>query len=287
MRTPVSVTILTKNEERFIERCIKSVDWADEVLVMDSGSTDRTREIARALGATVVKQEWLGWTEQHQRALEAARNDWVFVIDCDEIVTPELRDSILKVLSGPMDERDGYAVDRRDEFLGILLPNMRRGSKLRNFVRLFNRKRGAYDPTMRVHEEVRVPGRTILLEGFLLHWRAPRIDDRIASINQYSSIEAEELSDNRRRASVLRMVSLPVLRFAWCYIACGGFRCGTHGLIDAVLRGTSEFVREVKLWEMQHAPKTLHPPEEVYQESAIQHPGLIANRSAEIVDERL
>lgn len=279
VRTPISAVILTKNEELFIERCIKSVDWADEVLVFDSGSTDRTREIARSLGANVQEQEWLGWTEQHQKALAAARNDWVFVIDCDEIVTPELHASILETAGKPMDERDGYAVDRRDEFLGVLLPNMRRRSKRLNFVRLFNRRHSGYDPTMRVHEEIRFPGKAVQLEGFLLHWRAPTISDRMNSINHYSTIEAEELNDNGHRATGLRIVSRPVLRFMWCYVACGGFRCGTRGLMDAILRGISEFARDVKLWEMQNAPKTLHPPAEVYKEASVtQKP--VSNRTA-------
>src|SRR3712207_2013002 len=99
----ISAIILTKNEEQFIERCIRSVHWADEVLVIDSCSTDRTREIAASLGANVYEQEWLGWSGQRNKAASLGENDWVFFIECDEIVTPELARSIEDAMNGPVD----------------------------------------------------------------------------------------------------------------------------------------------------------------------------------------
>src|SRR3954447_23349753 len=137
---PITFVILTKNEEAFIERCLASVAWADEALVLDSGSTDRTREIARSLGASVYEQPWLGWVPQRQAGIALARNDWVLILEADEIVSDELRDGICAVMASSPEPRDGYVVDRRDEFFGQLFPNMRRAALRRTFVRLFNRK---------------------------------------------------------------------------------------------------------------------------------------------------
>lgn len=261
----LTVIILTKNEEQFIERCLRSVGWADEMLVLDSGSSDRTREIAASLGANVYEQEWLGYSQQRNKATSLAKHDWVFFVEGDEIVTPELARSIQEVMGGPMDERDGYSVDRRGDFLGLLLPNMSNARKRRNFVRLFSRRYSTYDPAMRVHEEVRFPGEAIPLRGVLIHWRAYTMDEYITVFNRYATVEAEVLNEKGRRANGFRIFLWPILRFSWNYVARGGARLGTRGLIHAMLQATSEYVRYAKLWEMQNAPRMLHPPAHIYR----------------------
>ncbi len=264
---PLSAIVLTKNEEQFIERCIKSVAWADEVLVVDSGSTDKTREIAASLGATVCEQEWLGYAAQRNKALCFAKHDWVFFLDADEIVTSELADSIAKVLSSSMDDRDGYSVDRRGDFLGILLPNESRSSKRRNFVRLFNRKHSAYDSTVKVHEEVQFPGKAIPLQGTLIHWGGNKMDDYVAALNRYSLLEAEVLDEKGYRVNGLIIFLRPILRFLWIYIARYNFLLGTRGLLNAMLGATREYVRYAKLWEMQNVTSVLHPSPQIYSPS--------------------
>jgi (heptosyl)LPS beta-1,4-glucosyltransferase len=261
---PISVIILTRNEELFIARCVGSVLWADEVVVLDSGSDDRTMAIAMGLGAKVYQQPWLGWSAQRANAISLAKNDWVLVLEADEIVTPALAQSIQTAMSGVVVEEDGYSVDRRGDFYGILLPNESRASKRLNFVRLFNRKHSAYDPTMKVHEEVRFPGRAIPLAGTLLHWRGYIIDEYIPVFNRYATAEAEMLYERGDRANALTIFMRPVLRFLWCYVAKGGFRLGTRGLIHAQLKATSEYIRYTKLWEIQNAQRVLHPPAHLY-----------------------
>lgn len=263
---PISVIILTKNEEEFIERCIKSVLWADEVLVLDSASTDRTRELASSLGANVYEQEWLGYAAQRNKAISLAKNDWVFFLDADEIVTPELARSIQAALNEPVDERDGYSVDRRGDFYGILLPNPSRPKKKLNFVRLFNRRYSGYDPAMKVHEEVQFPGKAILLQGVLIHWRAYMMDEYITSINRYATLEAEVLHEKGYRVNGLTIFLRPILRFLWCYVVRQGFRLGTRGLIHALLKATSEYIRYAKLWEMQNAERVIDPPAHIYSD---------------------
>jgi glycosyltransferase involved in cell wall biosynthesis len=250
--TPLSVVVLTKNEEALIERCIDGVRFADEIVVVDSGSTDRTRELAAQKGAVVIEQEWLGWSRQRNRGAEAARNDWIFVLEADEVVSPELERSIGDVLDGPLDARDGYTLERRSEFLGVLMPNEARRSKRRTFVRMFNRTQSEYDPTQLVHEEVRVPGRSIPLEGALLHWRPQPFDQVVSVINGYGTVEAEMLAERGVRATRLRILGKPILRFLWCYVRKGGFRMGTPGLIWAMLKASGEYYRYAKLWEKQN-----------------------------------
>ena len=261
----LTVIILTLNEEEFIERCIKSVLWVDEVLVVDSNSTDRTREIAAVSGARVYEQKWLGWSGQRNKGVELAKNDWVMFVEGDEIVTLQLAQSIQDVMSRPMDDRDGYCLDRRGDFYGLLLPNVSRPAKRRSFVRLFNRKYSAYDMNMRVHEEVIFPGKSIPLEGVLIHWRAYVMDEYMTVFNRYATVEAETLNEKGVRATGLKILIRPILRFLWCYIAKGGIWLGTRGIIHAVLQATSEYMRYTKLWEMQQAPRVAHPPESIYK----------------------
>ena len=239
MMTPLSVVIMTKNEESVISRCIGSVVWADEVLVIDSGSTDKTKEIAASLGANVYEQAWLGFSAQRNRGAQLAQHDWVLFIDADEIVTEELAASVQKVMQGTPDAKDGYAVDRRGDFLGVLLPNESRPSKRRNFIRLCNRQYSAYDPDMPVHEEMRFPGKAISLEGVLLHWNGFTMDEFVPLFNRYATLEAQALNGMGKKATALDIIVRPVLRFFWSYLAKGGWRLGTRGLMHAMLKGSS------------------------------------------------
>lgn len=279
----LSVIILTKNEELFIGRCIRSVIWADEVLVLDSGSTDRTREIACSLGANVYEQEWLGYSIQRDKAISLAKNDWVFLVDSDEIVTPKLARSIQEALNGSLDERNGYSVNRRGDFYGILMPNTSPPNRRLNYVRLFNRRYSAYDPTMKVHEEVQFAGKAILLKGDLIHWRAYMMDEYITSANRYASLEAEALNEKEYRVNGLTIFLRPILRFLWCYIAHKEFLLGTRGLIHAMLLATREYIRYAKLWEMQNAKRVINPPLHIYSDPSVEekHSNVIRTASSE------
>ena len=258
---------MTKNEERFIARCIGSVSWADEVLVIDSGSTDRTKEVAESLGANVYGQSWLGFSAQRNRGAELAQHDWILFLDADEVVTEALAASVKQVLRGTPDARDGYAVDRRGDFLGVLLPNEARPSKRRTFIRLCNRRCSAYDPDMPVHEEVWFPGESIPLGGVLLHWNGFTIDEFVPLFNRYATVEAQTLDAEGKRATALDIFVRPVLRFFWSYLARGGWRLGTRGLMHAMLKASSDYMRYAKLWELQNVTSTADPPAELYRPS--------------------
>jgi glycosyltransferase involved in cell wall biosynthesis len=248
----VSVVILTKNEARLIARAISSVSWADEVVVVDSGSTDQTRELAQGLGAVVHHQDWLGWRLQHEAAAARASHDWIFSLDADEIVTPELGAAIVEALRSNPDPRDGFVLERREEFLGTLMPNMRRRSNRKSFVRLYNRTQGHYDPALDIHEQVRCPGRLHGLNGSLLHWRNYTIGQQADTLNRNADIEARMLVRQGGRWGRAWLIGKPVLRFLWLYLACGNWRFGTRGYIWSVLHSGAEFLRQAKAWELQH-----------------------------------
>jgi (heptosyl)LPS beta-1,4-glucosyltransferase len=262
-RHPISVLLISKNEQTFIERCIRSVSWSDQVLLLDSGSTDRTVEIAESLGADVIRTpDYPGWAAQFNRAADKARNDWVFIMDCDEIVTPALARSIQATAESPMQPQDAYAVNRRGDFLGALLPNSSNRANTRKLVRLYNRRHSRFADDWKVHGQIDPSGLTHLLDGDLIHWRGYVMDEYFSVFNAYASQEAAALDEKGARAGGFDLVARPMMRFLWLYVRKGEWRFGTRGLIHAGLKASSEFMRYAKLWERQNVPEAvLHPPE--------------------------
>lgn len=261
MRQPLTIAILTKNEELLIERAIRSCAWADEVLVLDSGSTDQTCEIAARAGARVEHQPWLGWLGQHQRAVDLASFDWVMKIDADEIVTTALARSIDAALAANPDPRDGFVVDRAEEFLGAFIPNPRRNSQRLSFVRVFNRLHSGWDPEVLIHERVKVAGSSHMLTGQLLHWRNANLARIVETYNSNADVEARMLiSQYPNGPSALNIVFKPLLRFGWAYFMRGGWRGGMRGYLYAATRAMAEFLSLAKAWERRHAKPRLHPP---------------------------
>ena len=236
---------------------------------MDSGSDDRTREVARSLGATVHEHPWLGWPRQKNLAISLAAHDWVFCLDADEIVTPTLARAIEDVMQGTPDPRDGYHVERPNDMLGVLLANEARPSKQRGFVRLFNRTCNRYGEDQQVHEEIHPVGRALPLRGDLIHWRGYTMDQHLQSYNRYATLEARVWGDAGCRATPLKIFAKPLLRFLWCYVARQGFRRGTPGLLHAMTKACWEFMWLAKLWERQNMTgPALHPPRDLYPVSA-------------------
>jgi (heptosyl)LPS beta-1,4-glucosyltransferase len=250
----LSIVIITMNEEAVLQRCLNSCKLADQILVIDSGSTDATVDIARRNGADVIVQPWLGYPQQRNFGAKNARHDWILMLDADEVVTDELWRSILDTLESNPDPRDGFIVDRRGEIMGALLPDMRRNPKRRGDIRFYNRHHSAYDESRIVHEEVVPPGERHMLKGILLHYRESELQFIIAQNNKYTDMEAQMLSDAGERASLYKILYKPLVRFCWCYFACRAYKLGMRGFIYSSLKAFFDFLTYAKLWELHRSP---------------------------------
>ena len=258
-RLPVSSFVITKNEEEHIEECLRSLSFCDEIVVVDSYSTDRTADIARSLGARVIQREWPGYRDQKAFALSEMTHEWVVNIDADERVSPELRENILKILineknkfeGGQSSESDpvGYYINRVVYFLnrwwrkGGWYPEYR----LR-FFKCSRVKWGGVEP----HERPEPDGPTVRLEGEILHFTYKDLWDQIDRLNRYSSIAASEDFKLGRRFSYSSLFISPFVRAGKFYFAKRGYREGVAGVIVAVLEGFYTFIKYAKLWEQEY-----------------------------------
>ena len=266
----VSVVMLTRNEEALVGRAIASAKpFANEILLIDANSLDRTKEIAEAAGATVYTQDWLGWVGQRRRGASLARNDWLFFLEADEIVTPELAADVRRWMAEDPDPGSGFILVREDEFLGRLMFDMRRAAKRASFVRLYNRTKSDWRSDMLVHEELRCPGPLVRLKGTILHWRNYEIADQIATYNKYSELEAQEILNRNPDISSAKIVFKPLFRFLWMYVKCGHWRLGMRGFIWSCMNAFAEFLRLAKAWERVHAPRMIDPPPSIYSAAEV------------------
>jgi glycosyltransferase involved in cell wall biosynthesis len=270
-RQKLSVVIMTLNEELLLQRCLNSVKFADQILVVDSGSSDSTLDIARRNGADTIIQPWLGWPRQRNFCNQQAKYDWILMLEADEVVTDELRSSIIDALSNNPDPRDGFAIDRRGEIMGALLPNIKRKSRLMGYCRMYNRLHSKYNEDEFVHENLIIVGKSHLLNGMLLHWRQSDISFLIDQNNRYATLEAKMLDGMGIRPSILKILLMPILRFGWCYIVCGGYKLGTRGLIYSSMKGIFDFLTYSKLWELHQPP--VNPSYDVEKYIYKSHPG--------------
>jgi glycosyltransferase involved in cell wall biosynthesis len=245
---PVSVTIITLNEADHIAAAIDSAAWADEVIVVDSGSTDETVAIARARGARTYAREWPGYVEQKNYAASQAAHDWIFSLDADERITPALAGEIRQVLSAepPL---HGYRVPRVTFHFGrwIRTTDFYPDFQTRLYDRRAARWRGQY-----VHESVDVEGGAGRLTGELQHYSYRNLDDHLERINRYSTLAARQMYESGRRARVLDLVIHPPAAFLRNYLLRRGFADGTAGLTISLVNAYSVLLKFAKLWEMNN-----------------------------------
>lgn len=244
----ISAFVVCCNEERNIRRCLESVRWCDEIVVIDSGSVDRTVEICREFTDRIFERPWPGFVAQKQFGLEQCHGEWILNLDADEEVSPELRDEILAVIkSGEANETSGYLLSRVVFYLNRW---WRKGGWYPEYrLRLCKRtatRWGGKDP----HEKARVTGKTKRLSGELRHYTYTDIAHQIRSLNNYSSTAAKSMFENGRRASFVKLVLNPPARFLKFYLVKRGFREGLPGLIVALLESYYVFMKYAKLWEL-------------------------------------
>jgi len=239
---PLSVTLITRDAARQLADCLASVAFADEIVVVDSGSTDNTVELARRCGARVLQHKWLGFGPQKQFAVEAASHDWVLCVDADERVSPGLREQIVSELKAP--RGFVYAVPRRNRFLGRWL---RHGEGYPDWsVRLFHRAHARWGSEP-VHEKVVSRSPVLKLSGDLLHDSAETLEKYLDKQNRYTSLQAEAMHAAGRRANALQLTISPFLRFFKYYVLRLGFLDGVPGLVHIAIGCMNSFNKYAKL----------------------------------------
>ena len=248
----LSVIIITKNEALNIRSCLESVAWADEIIVVDSGSSDGTVEICRELGAKVYAHDWPGFGTQKNRALSYASKGWVFSIDADERITNELRASIEAVLEHPEGEHDAYEISRLSSYCGRF---MRHSGWYPDYVaRLFKRDAARFSDDL-VHERLIVEGSTGRLQGTLLHYAFDDFEEVLYKINRYSSAGAKMLHQGGRRTTLTAAVLRGIWSFFRTYFLRGGFLDGQKGFMLAISNAEGTYYRYLKLLLMQEMEK--------------------------------
>ena len=253
MREKISACITVGNEEDNIHRCLGSVGWVDEIVVIDSFSTDRTVEICREYTPLVYQHRWLGYVGQKKLIRDLATGPWLLFLDADEEISATLRDEILETLeSHSAREYAGYEFPRMVYYLGrwIRHGDWYPDAKLRLFWKDLG-ECGGREP----HDRMIVNGRVKRLKNPMFHYTYTGIDDQIATINRFSSISAAAKFEEGQRAYLWDLVLRPVLRFLRGYILKGGLLDGMPGLIIATMTGYSVFAKYAKLWEHRRTAK--------------------------------
>jgi glycosyltransferase involved in cell wall biosynthesis len=248
----VSATIITLNEAEHIAAAIDSVSWADEIIVVDSGSTDGTVDIARAKNVTVTTRAWTGYADQKNHAASLAAHDWIFSLDADERVTPPLAAEVQALLQSTPPKR-AYRVPRVSFHLG-------RWIRTTDFypdyqTRLYDRRAGSWHGRY-VHESVHVDGGAGYLQHELEHYSFRDLSDQVARINHYSSLAARQMYDRGRRASPVDIFLHPPAAFIRNYLLRRGFLDGSAGLLISIANSYSVFLKFAKLWELERCSRS-------------------------------
>jgi glycosyltransferase involved in cell wall biosynthesis len=245
-RAPLSAVLITHNAAAQLDACLESLRFADEILVVDSGSTDATREIAARHGARIVDCEWRGFGLQKRHAVEQARHDWVFCVDADERATPELAAGIAAALAGPV--TTVYRMPRRNRFLGRWL---RHGEGYPDWSpRLFDRRSAQWSEDS-VHEKVMYTATPGVLAGDLLHESAEDLAQYLDKQNRYTTLAAKQLYDAGRNAGFVELVFSPVVRFLKFYVFRLGMLDGVAGLVHIAIGCMNSHMKYAKLIELR------------------------------------
>ncbi|MBS4033568.1 MAG: glycosyltransferase family 2 protein [Ignavibacterium sp.] len=243
-KNKISVTIITGNEEGNIRECLESAKWADEIIVVDSESTDKTVEIAKSFTEKVFIRKWEGYASQKSFAMNQASNEWVLSLDADERATQELAEEIL---SSDIDNFDGYKIRRNNYFIGKQITGCGWGNDYQ--LRLFKKSKTKLTDRL-VHEGFIVDGNISELKAAMKHFSYRNLKDGFSKINEYSTLEANEKA-KRKRITGLRLVFFPIWAFIQHYFIRKGFKDGKHGLIVSLMHAITKLQVYMKIWEIK------------------------------------
>ncbi|MCX5782104.1 MAG: glycosyltransferase family 2 protein [Elusimicrobia bacterium] len=242
----LSVYVMTFNEKEKIKDCLESVKWADEIVIMDSFSTDGTLDIARQYTNKIVQKEFVGFGKLRNIALEHCANDWVLSVDADERVTEELKNEILEKLSkGP--EADAYYVPRKSHFLKYWVRHCGWYPDYRQ-PQFFNKNKMKYTEQL-VHESYKLNGKIGYLKGHILQYPFLSLDQFMKKMDRYSSLRAEEMFNEGKKFKIIQLIVYPLAFFHKMYIQKLGFWDGKVGFILSFLYAYYTAIKFIKLWE--------------------------------------
>lgn len=245
-KLPVSIYVLTFNNIRTIERCLNSLFWAEELIIVDSGSTDGTYEICQRYTENVYRREFKTHADQYQFAAEMTTNQWIMFVDADEEVPTELVEEIREELKNEEKGLEGFIIYRKTYYLGRWI---RYGGWYPDGeIRLYRRDKGRWEGGL--HAKIIVDGRVKRLKNKYLHYTYRDISDQIQTIDRYSKIAAEDLVKSGKRFTLFKLLFHPPLRFVKEYFLKLGFRDGLPGLIIAVSTMYYVFIKYAKHWEL-------------------------------------
>lgn len=246
----ISATVITLNEEAAIGRALKSLDWADEIIVVDSGSTDKTCVIATSFGAKVIHRDWTGFSDQKQFAADSAANDWILSLDADEQVSPELHEEIIRIKKIQPDA-DGYKIPRLAYYMDR--PIRHSGWYPDAQLRLYNRTKGRWK-NVPVHESVEMSDSSIVgrLNNNILHFSVQSAAHHHQMIGErYAPLAAKAMLDSGRQTSVAKILLAGPSAFLRTYVLKTGFLDGLPGIAIANFAAHHAFLKHLTLWELQ------------------------------------
>jgi len=243
----VSAVVITHNEEKNIRRCLESLSWADEIVVVDSFSQDRTKEIASSFTDKIFDIEWQGFGKQKELARQKASYDWVLSIDADEAVSEKLREEIKSVIN-KNDSSDGYYIPRFSNFLGRWIEH---GGWYPDYVlRLFKKDKARFDESL-VHEKLILEGKTGFLMNEILHYTDPDISHYLSKMDKYTTLSAQKLLAEGKSTTVFDLLFRPAAIFFKMYLLKSGFLDGWQGFLLASFSSFHVFVKYAKLWHLR------------------------------------
>lgn len=237
----ISVFIIALNEENNLGRCLRSVSWADEIVLVDSGSTDKTIEMAREYTDKVFSRKFTNYADQKNFALSLTAGPWCLSLDADEEVTPELRDEIILAVKNP-GSTSGYFIPRQSYIFGRKFYFT--GTQHDRPMRLFKKTEAVFEQP--VHETVKISGTTASLKNFLNHYTYKGLSDYMERLNRYTSLEADFLVQTGRATKGLDISLKSILMFFRLFVMKQGFRDGLEGFIFSVLSGYYVFIKHAK-----------------------------------------
>ncbi len=255
----ISVCMITFNNVRTVEKALKSVlPWANEIIVVDSFSTDNTPKIAKKYANHFEQRQWPGHMDQYNYCISKAKNKWVIFIDADEEISSELSQEIMQRIKTDSSKYDGYIIHRRTFYLGRWI--MRGGWVPDYEIRLFKKSKGAFKGGL--HAKVVVQGKVGTLNNFYFHYNYRDIADQIDTINNYSDTAARDMIAEGRKFSFIDLIFRPPFRFIKEYLIKRGFLDGMPGFVIAVSTVYYVFIKYAKLWELQKTLKERNKSEE-------------------------